>query len=252
MLINDTLKKEVDDKKYIVDKTNVDIVYQSFWDEIIKKICWNSNAIEGNTLTLEETIELIDYDKTRNNHKYSEYYDAKCLYNALEKQLSPNGKNIDLDYIIETNGYIQGIKNNTLRNKPVYVGNMLEVVYYPPEHTEVPKLLNNLLKMKIDNINDITLFHLKFERIHPFNDGNGRTGRLILNQQLINLGYEPMYFSDNSKYHQSFKIYDRNQDSSYLEHIILKSELNSLNNIIDKIKLYEQQRENFEKNDKLK
>ena len=74
-----------------IDYKKADI-WNIFYDNILKKICWNSNAIEGNTLTLDETIRLIDYDETKGNHKYNEYREAKCLYKAIKKYLKYDEK----------------------------------------------------------------------------------------------------------------------------------------------------------------
>lgn len=66
----------------------------------------------------------------------------------------------------------------------------------PPEPAVVPELMENLIdefaKKKLHPIESAALFHLKFEGIHPFVDGNGRTGRLIMNLFLMQNGYPPI------------------------------------------------------------
>ena len=73
--------------------------------------------------------------------------------------------------------------------------------------------------------------HFDFERIHPFKDGNGRVGRMILNQQLINHGLLPVAIGPKSDYRRSFVQYDKNGDMSKLIHEICKEELASIQRI---------------------
>lgn len=62
---------------------------------------------------------------------------------------------------------------------------------------------------KLHIVERVALFHLRFESIHPFIDGNGRTGRLIMNLQLINAGFPPINvkFADRRRYHEAFDNY---------------------------------------------
>ena len=62
-------------------------------------------------------------------------------------------------------------------------------------------------------------------------DGNGRVGRMILNQQLINNGLLPVTFSAKGKYRQAFRIYDRNKDTSSIVHIIGKAQEEAISRI---------------------
>ena len=77
---------------------------------------------------------------------------------------------------------------------------------------------------------------MDFERIHPFSDGNGRTGRMILNQQLVNQNFLPIIIEAKGDYRQAFRRYDRNGDVSQMVHIIAKGELASMERVM---KLYE-------------
>lgn len=56
--------------------------------------------------------------------------------------------------------------------------------------------------------------------IVPLPDGNGRTGRLLLNQQLLNYGMLPAIITDQSKYRQAFRRYERNEDTSLMEYVL--------------------------------
>ena len=171
------------------------IIMEPFYSDFQYKFCWNSNSLEGNTLTLDETIQLIEYDEVRSGHTYTEYEEAKRLYRAINDFLDYERNIIDEKWIKAVNDVITGNMKPGYRKEDVYIGNKIEAVYYPPSHDTVEKHMKDFL----ENINDIpsdmkamvkmaALKHIEFERIHPFVDGNGRSGRMLLNQMLINGG----------------------------------------------------------------
>lgn len=90
----------------------------------------------------------------------------------------------------------------------------------PPEPAVVPELMEKLIaefaKKKLHPIESAALFHLKFEGIHPFVDGNGRTGRLIMNLFLMQNGYPPISvkFTEHKRYYEAFDSYYRDNDDS--------------------------------------
>lgn len=214
------------------------VIMEPFYSDFQYKFCWNSNSIEGNTLTLDETIQLIEYDEVRSGHTYTEYEEAKQLYRAINDFLDYEGNIIDEKWIKAVNDVVTGNMNPGYREEDVYIGNKIEAVYYPPSHDTVEKHMKDFL----ENINDISsdmeatvkmaaLKHIEFERIHPFVDGNGRSGRMLLNQMLINGGLLPVVFDSNSQYRQCFRRYDRNKDTSMLEYLIYKGEQEAINNL---------------------
>ena len=210
------------------------LISQPFTEDFARRFSWSTNAIEGNTLSLEETIAVIDYDEVKSNHTYSEYTDAKNAYYAIRKMLIPFAKKIiDEEWIKQANGYIRHMKGE-YRNTTVYIGNLSEAVYYPPDPQDVPTLMNNWIREA--NIEAVTVkgvfekiaaSHVRFERIHPFSDGNGRTGRMIVNQQLINTGFLPVSIPPTGKYREAFRRYDKGKDLSEMVYVLLKSELES-------------------------
>jgi Fic family protein len=78
-------------------------------------------------------------------------------------------------------------------------------------------------------IRRIAVFHLSFEHIHPFVDGNGRIGRVLSNYLLIREGYVPINikFIDRALYYDAFEQFDRNNSSSIMEEIVGKAITNS-------------------------
>ena len=214
------------------------LISQPFTEDFARRFSWSTNAIEGNTLSLEETIAVIDYDEVKSNHTYSEYTDAKNAYYAIRKMLIPFAKKIiDEEWIKQANGYIRHMQGE-YRNTAVYIGNLSEAVYYPPDPQDVPTLMNNWIREA--NIEAVTVkgvfekiaaSHVRFERIHPFSDGNGRTGRMIINQQLINSGFLPVSIPPTGKYREAFRRYDKREDLSEMVYVLLKSELESFDRV---------------------
>ena len=214
------------------------LISQPFTEDFSKRFSWSTNAIEGNTLSLEETIAVIEYDEVRSNHTYAEYTDAKNAYYAIQKMLLPFEKTvIDEEWIKKTNGYIRHMQGE-YRDTAVYIGNLSESIYYPPAPQDVPKLMKKW--MRETNIEAVTakdIFekiaanHVRFERIHPFSDGNGRTGRMIINQQLINNGFLPISIQPTGKYREAFRRYDKSKDLSEMVYVLLKSELEAFDRV---------------------
>lgn len=237
-------KKEMEkieqQKKTAVKAMSNPAVAEAFSKDFSRRFCWSNNAIEGNTLTLDETISLIDYDEVRSGHKYTEYQEAKNVYSAITKMLLPFRKtHIDEQWIQRANGYIMG-DSGQYRNEDVYVGSIAEAVYYPPAPEKVTELMGkfvenvNIKEQSVEDLfTEVARQHMVFERIHPFKDGNGRTGRMIINQQLINNGLPPISITPTGKYRQAFRRYDRNGDLSQMTRILIKSELESFERIYD-------------------
>ncbi len=81
---------------------------------------------------------------------------------------------------------------------------------------------NEERKASMNEIERIARFHLEFEGIHPFIDGNGRTGRLIMNLDLIRCGYPPINvkFTDRRRYYDAFDSYYRDGDVTVMINLI--------------------------------
>ena len=230
------------------------LISQPFTEDFARRFSWSTNAIEGNTLSLEETIAVIDYDEVRSNHTYSEYTDAKNVYHAIRKMLFPFAKTvIDEEWIKKTNGYIRHMQGE-YRDTSVYIGNLSEAVYYPPDPQDVPELMENWMReanMEAAAVKEIfekiAASHVRFERIHPFSDGNGRTGRMIMNQQLINNGLLPVSIQPTGKYREAFRRYDKNGDLSEMVYVLLKSELESFDRVHGLVSKFNDDREKQKK-----
>ncbi len=74
------------------DKQLEELVLEPFLSDFTYRFCWSSNALEGNTLSLEETISLLEYDEVSGGHTFTEYQEAKNLYYAIQKMFLPISK----------------------------------------------------------------------------------------------------------------------------------------------------------------
>lgn len=219
----------------IVDRMSESALMEMFTRDFSLRFCWSSNAIEGNTLSLDETVALIEYDEVGAGKPYSHYQEAKFLHCAISESMLPfHHEMITASWIKKNNGIIMGTVGE-YRTGVVYVGSLVEVVYTPPAAEQVPELMEKYLQAVNFTAADIPEImekvaksHFDFERIHPFKDGNGRVGRMILNQQLINHGLLPVAIGPKSDYRRSFVQYDKNGDMSKLIHEICKEELASI------------------------
>lgn len=238
---NESLFLEIEKGLDNIEKERTsDMILSPFTKDFSLRFCWSSNAIEGNTLSLDETISLIEYDEVSAGHTYSEYRDAKNLYQAIRELLIPfQKKEITEEWIKRANGIIMG-KDGEYRSGDVYIGSLAEAVYYPPKPERVPEMMQRFFEKwenadKKENlsgiVNRIAEQHIEFERIHPFQDGNGRVGRMVMNQELINQNLLPVAINPSGKYRQAFQRYEKNRDLSLMVHLICKAEIEVIQRI---------------------
>ena len=198
-------------------------------EEFMIEFTYNSNAIEGNTLTLKETAMVLE-GMTIDQKPMKDHLEAVGHRDAFLYVQDIATKEVNL-----TESVIKNIHSLVLMNRPedkgVYrripvriMGAYTEPVppyMIEPKMTEL--LENNVAREnKMSIIERIALFHLEFEGIHPFIDGNGRTGRLILNLDLIRNGYPSINvkFTDRKRYYDAFDAYYRDGNSSAMSNLI--------------------------------
>lgn len=199
--------------------------YQKAWrrlpdsikDKLVKQYAidftYNTNAIEGSTISLEETYELIEHNIAPNK-SLRDIKESEKHYEFFMEML--NSKEEITDALIlywhgklfsETKKDIAG----KFRTYLVRVGS-----YLAPDWQDVKSLMNDIIQFyrKNKDMNPVELsarMHYKFEKIHPFGDGNGRVGRILMNFILHKNKY-PLLFIEYKKRVSYYKALNRTED----------------------------------------
>lgn len=198
---------------------------------------YNSNAIENSTLTFKETEKILLEMEVSKNISVREIFEAKNLARVME-YIGTKSKEQELsrELILLLHQMLLGnIDANSVgkfRTKGQYV-RVGSYIAPAPEHIE--KMIEQLLieyESDLDSyfLDKIARFHLQFEIIHPFNDGNGRIGRVLINYQLNRLGLPPVIIRDKEKkkYYKVFEQYRDDKKTKLMEKIIILALLESL------------------------
>ena len=185
-----------------------------YLEDLITRSTYHSNAIEGSTLTYAETYAILYNDNSFKigGKEPREIYEAINHKKALELVFK-NLKNND-----EFNeGFIKKLNETINRDiKDTEGYRTVQVFIRGSEHIPpAPEKIPNLMNYFIYNYNHdeqnifykLAKYHIEFEKIHPFEDGNGRTGRLLLNYELIKNNLPPVVISkdDRVKYFEFLK-----------------------------------------------
>lgn len=237
-LLNDIEnKKEMISKLRPLDEGEIKRLQEDF----IIENTYNSNAIEGNTVTLDETHLIIKQGITVGGKSIKEHLEIIGYKEAFDYIVDVAKTNDNLtERIIQDIHYLVLQDNKQARgryrNVPVKVGTYIAPQPYLVEPLMEELLMANREWSKGNIIKAVSKFHLEFETIHPFIDGNGRTGRLILNLELIKNGYLPINikYNDIQKYFSCFGEYRKNgkKDISQMVKLVANYQIEELTKYI--------------------
>ncbi|MFA5561359.1 MAG: Fic family protein [Eubacteriales bacterium] len=199
-------------------------------DEFMIEFTYDSNAIEGNTLTLKETALVlegmtVDQKPLKDHLEAVGHRDAFLYVEDIAKKERPLSEAVikNIHSLVLMN---QPEDKGVFRRIPVrIVGAFVEPVQphlIEPKITELLTVNEERKQTKMNELERIARFHLEFEGIHPFIDGNGRTGRLIMNLDLIRCGYPPINvkYTDRKKYYDAFDAYYKEKDAGAMTDLI--------------------------------
>jgi len=198
----DELKMRIDDYRPLSKN-----LAKSLHEKLIIEWTYNSNAIEGNTLTMSETKVVLEGitigGKSMREHLETiNHREAILFVEELvkhEEELSEwNIKNLHSLILKEIDNENAG----KYRCENVLIGGAKHI---PPKHYELESLMNKLIQeykrewIELHPIVRSVLLHGEFVKIHPFIDGNGRTARLLLNFELMRSGYTPIIIKNTQR-----------------------------------------------------
>lgn len=191
--------------------------------DFVIRFTYNSNAIEGNRLTLRDTYLIIKEKQIPSGAPPKDYNEAVNGRDALEFIKSYKGK-LDVEFMEKLNGVLTKntgiIYPGRVRFFPVKIEG---ADFVPPEEKDVPQLLKELIRFyhgkrkKLHPFVMACLLHAKFVEIHPFEDGNGRTGRAIMNWALIRAGYPKLFIPViyREKYYKAIDMHNIGKYKEY-------------------------------------
>lgn len=195
----------------------------------IPESVYNSNAIENSTLTLRETEKILLDIAVSREVPVREVFEAKNLARVINYiRTKSQEKEIDKEVILLLHQMlIGGIKDEIagrFRNKGEYV-RVGTYIAPAPEHIEL-MVASILSEYGSDHdsyfLDKMAKFHLDFENVHPFCDGNGRIGRVLICYQLLRLGFPLIIVRDKEKeiYYRAFADYRDGKNTKTMEKVL--------------------------------
>ncbi|MFA5932588.1 MAG: Fic family protein [Microgenomates group bacterium] len=195
----------------------------------IPESVYNSNAIENSTLTLKETEKILLEMEVSRDVSLREVYETKNLARVIE-YIRTKSKDAEMskDVILLLHQMLIGAINDDIAGRFRKKGEYVRVgTHIAPAPEHIDQMIEAALIEYTSNfssyfLDKIAKFHLDFEIIHPFNDGNGRIGRVIINYQLLRLGFPILIIRDKEKrdYYQAFVEYRDNKKTKIMEKIL--------------------------------
>lgn len=238
------LKNEIDTLRPL-DKDTEGRIQQKF------RLDWNfhSNNIEGNSLTFGETKSFLLHGITAAGKPLKDHLDIKGHNQALEmlEDIVHDGRDLSENFIREMHQIIlhepyektaktpdgkkvkRHIQVGSYKTQPNHVITETEETFYFAKPEETPALMNDLMawfnnaisERKLHPIELAALLHYKFMRIHPFDDGNGRLSRILMNLSLMKFGFPPVIIKTQKKeeYIRALRQADGGDPSFFVDYI---------------------------------
>lgn len=198
-------------------------------EQFVVEYTYNSNAIEGNTLTLRETDLVlrgltIDQKPLKDHMEAVGHKEAFEFVSELVKDKVPMSESIikQVHYLILAD---KKDDRGVYRRVPVRI---MAAQHEPTQpyliQPKMEQLLIDFAESTEHIVTKLARFHLEFEGIHPFIDGNGRTGRLLVNMELMKAGFPTINikFTDRIAYYNAFDEYQIKHNHSAMEKLFAR------------------------------
>ena len=226
-------KKELLTKRSRAFKNILGVLLKNpdIYDQFLLSLTYNSNKIEGSTLSEDETADILFRNRSIPNKSIIEQLEVKNHQAALQYLFThlKEGRKIHEQLILRLHGILMnGIRDDagTYRNHGVrIVGSNVPTANY----LKVPVLMKSVIKSignrQKDVIKHTAEIHARFEQIHPFSDGNGRVGRMILTAMLLENHLAPAVIKQEGKrlYYASLRRAQLKDDTTQLEDFVCDS-----------------------------
>lgn len=192
---------------------------KDYLDDILVRLAHHSAGIEGNTISLPATVSIIVNGTLPMSGKATvrEFYEIENHKHAFDNILTHliNEETLTIDIIKEIHAdltdRLQYNRGQFKKNENMILG----AEFQTASPSETPYLMTQLIdnltyRLEVAESDDDKLLaildtHIQFERIHPFSDGNGRTGRMVLNYSLLQQGFPPLIIEKEQKRMQRFQ-----------------------------------------------
>jgi len=211
----------------------------------IPESVYNSNAIENSTLTLKETEKILLEMEVSRDVSVREVYEAKNLSRVINYiRDKSKEKDIERELILLLHQMLIGGINDEFAGRFRKTGEYVRVgTHVAPAPEKVATMVEDILSYYTNDLDQyfldkIAKFHLDFETIHPFCDGNGRIGRVLINYQLLRLRLPMIIIRDKEKvqYYKSFGDYRYQENTKTMEKVLSLALMESLHKRIAYLK----------------
>ena len=181
----------------------------------LPEMVYNSNAIENSSLTLKETEKILLAQALMRDVSLRETYEATNLARVIKYLWTRPDLALSVENFELLHQMLLGGINDDYAGRVRRAGEFVRVGWHiAPAPERVKPMLDELIgryhasDSATHFLTRISEFHLQFETIHPFCDGNGRMGRLLINLQLSALGYPPVIVQNKGKKEEYYPIFD--------------------------------------------
>ena len=223
-------------KYQLLKQTNPD-KFEELEKERLINFVYECNALEHNSLSLKEVTEVIENGVINVTNNNREELETSGLYDAMKyvQLLVDERINLSEAMIKELHSKLYIGASDDFKGQ--YRTDFVTIPHarnFPP-FRHIAYFMNKMFEeykqlLDMDVIERVALMHIKFENIHPFNDGNGQVGRLLINYALLKAGYPfiSIPVSKKKEYTHAFEHFNEEADDTYMVNIIKDALVNEL------------------------